>query len=412
MQVALALTFKASKKEPLAELLERVNAAFRTAAVETPVVRFLLADAATPPNIRGLTPPGRVSAVDRVLKRWPTWSGFFSNASSPSGSPIRQPSNYRQDAAQAPLAQLLEIARGVPKSFPFRIARVVFDAPEFGREYVAADVDNAVGTARAWTGLMVTDSWWVNGRERSLIGQAIVEIERGLTSRPLLPDRVNTIAAALGKFKTEQVILPAPRAATTAPPVEGTSTISVRTQLVEAQLTPVVRAAIAEVIERHRAGFGSMVARAHLPHELASCAVTIKEREGPDEPTGPKKPMLQKAFKPLGYDVNGGVGTFTLRRRTPRNLTVEIYLDVGSWSSALTGGYRVIGLGFRASLPLVVSPHDTSLHGFPILGAQHWREMVENLAALVSEIDRTFPAEIEAAALLPRHENKIGEGQA
>ena len=60
---------------------------------------------------------------------------------------------------------------------------------------------------------------------------------------------------------------------------------------------------------------------------------------GAGEPTGPKKPILVGAFKPMGYDCRGGSGTFTLRRRTPGNLTVEVEVDVGTWSSNLTATF-------------------------------------------------------------------------
>jgi hypothetical protein len=35
----------------------------------------------------------------------------------------------------------------------------------------------------------------------------------------------------------------------------------------------------------------------------------------------------------MGYDCRGESGTFPLRRRTPADLTVELLLDVGTWSS-------------------------------------------------------------------------------
>ncbi len=43
-----------------------------------------------------------------------------------------------------------------------------------------------------------------------------------------------------------------------------------------------------------------------------------------------KKPVLERAFEPLGYTCQGDTGTFSLRRRTGGNLVVELALDVAS----------------------------------------------------------------------------------
>ena len=397
MRVLLSLTFKASKKEPLAELLERANAAFVGAGVVEPTVRFLLADAAAPPNVQGISLPRRVSAIDRVLKRWPEMAAFLAATTpGPLGHRVRTLSNIEQGATQVPFARLVEIARGVPRSFPFHMVRFVFSAPEFGLEPAALPPGLRPGTAPVVPGLMITDNWWVNGRERALTGHVLVEAAATSASLPRLPDAVAAVAAALGKFKTEQKVLPTQPIETAPPPIAGVVPFPARPM--ESQLTPEVAANIAAVIERHRANFASTVARARLPHDFPSVEVAIGARTTAVEPTGPKKPALQSAFKPLGYSVTGDTGTFTLRRKTSANLTVEVWLDVGTWSRKLSGGYRVIGLGFRAPHWLTLSRHDMQLRSYPILGAEHWQKMVENLAALVSEIDRSFPVEIEAAA--------------
>jgi len=114
--------------------------------------------------------------------------------------------------------------------------------------------------------------------------------------------------------------------------------------------------------------------------------------------TGPKKPVLVRAFKPLGYDCQAASGTFTLRRRTPGNLTVEISLDVGTWSRSLTAFFKVQGLGFPALLPLPPSRRAAGGGQYPIGDADRWQQLVDNLAALVTELDRSFVPAIEAAS--------------
>ena len=56
-----------------------------------------------------------------------------------------------------------------------------------------------------------------------------------------------------------------------------------------------------------------------------------------------------------------------------------------------------MGLGFKARLPLGVSKH--SIGGqYKIGNAEHWQKLVDNLAALVAELDRSFVPAIETAA--------------
>lgn len=67
MRVALHIAFVASKKEPFAEMLDRVHQAFLAASLGEHTIRFTFSDAPL---------PGFVSSVDRVLKRHPEMKGF------------------------------------------------------------------------------------------------------------------------------------------------------------------------------------------------------------------------------------------------------------------------------------------------------------------------------------------------
>jgi hypothetical protein len=102
-------------------------------------------------------------------------------------------------------------------------------------------------------------------------------------------------------------------------------------------------------------------------------------------------------FKPLGYTCRGKSGSFTLRRRTAANLTVELHLDVGTWSHRVLAMFRVWGLGFKGLLALPVSVNTMAAAQYPIGDAARWEKIVENLGALVRELDRSLVPEIEAA---------------
>jgi hypothetical protein len=55
------------------------------------------------------------------------------------------------------------------------------------------------------------------------------------------------------------------------------------------------------------------------------------------------------------------------------------------------------GVGFRASLPVLVASQN-AVGQYPVGDATQWQKIVENLAAMVRELDRTLVPEIEKAA--------------
>lgn len=77
--------------------------------------------------------------------------------------------------------------------------------------------------------------------------------------------------------------------------------------------------------------------------------------------------------------------------------------DAARPTGAVAPGYRVriAGIVERAVSPMTCRrPSNCTRAGrqYPILGADQWRQLVENLAALDAELDRTFVPEVEAAA--------------
>jgi len=109
------------------------------------------------------------------------------------------------------------------------------------------------------------------------------------------------------------------------------------------------------------------------------------------------KPTLVEVFAPRGFDCKGRSGTFTLQRRAPGNNVVEIDLDVGTWGRSLIAFFRVRGPGFNVALEMPVAAGEGARQ-YPIGDAESWRRIVDNLAAVADELQRTFVGEIEAAA--------------
>jgi hypothetical protein len=374
MHLALLTTFAASRKEPLAEVLERVHAALIAAGFGEPQVQFVLADSPI---------EGGVSSVDRVLKRFPVLAPFARNrVPSPliaSGTKvITNSASAGVTTDQVDFAILLEIARGVPRSFPFHHLTIHFFAPAFS----AASAMPLMQVGHS-PGVAVKDSWWVNGRNRSVTALTIVEADPSARKLPALPESIALVLAACGKVKktiqAPLVIGPAAQR----PSIDTAS--------------PEKAAAIRAIVHDYRTRMTDVLDRANPPHDLPPNA----EAAALGVTSGPKKPGLVRAFTPMGYDCRSeSAGSFTLRRRTPGNLTAEIYLDVGTWSNSVTAIFRIHGLiegiGFKGTLLMPVARRAMSGAQYPIGDAERWQKIVENLAATVAELDRTFVPEIEA----------------
>jgi hypothetical protein len=413
MQVAVFTTFAASRKEPLADMIGRVHAAFLAAGFGEPCVRFTLIDApgsAEGSAIAALTGIKRVSSVERVLKRWPQFEKFAraATAAAGSGAVTRVISNLTDTGAveTVDFAILRDIAQGVPRSFPFHAITLLFSAPGFsgGPEFPAAPDRQTLGMLmRAGVdigagnptlpGVSIKDSWWINGRQRYMAAMRVVEADPAAKRLPPPPAPIAAVFAACGKSrKTVQV--PIASVAATPQPAGAARLDASETSEAIRSVVGGYRARIPELLEK-------------LPHDLPHQV----EHETPSPAmttSGPKKPELVRAFAPMGYDCRGETGTFTLRRRTPGNLTVKLTLDVGTWSNSLMAFMQVQGLlkgrSFKATLNLPPSRqaargvvHDVEVAGqFPIGGPDRWRQIVDNLAALVAELDRSFVPAVEA----------------
>jgi hypothetical protein len=259
---------------------------------------------------------------------------FLATNSPMKGLPeVRRFSNTVSGEAAA-FSSIQAIAAGIPRAFPFHNATIHFHAPVFG-EFVPGV--SAIGDALA--GVTVSDSWWVNGRNRSLFAVTIVEADPGSKKLPTIPEPVAAVIAACGNTKgTVQVPLT---------PAEPQS------QLSPASASPEAVAAVRRIVAEYRGRLKEIVERAAPPHDLPPIAELL--RDSLWIASGSRRPALEQAFKPLGYTCRGESGTFSLRRKTQANLTAQLYLDVGTWSRHVTAIFQILGVGFKASMTIPVA---------------------------------------------------------
>jgi hypothetical protein len=346
MRVALLTTFAASRKEPLAAMMDRVHQGFLNAGLQ-PFVRFNFTDG-------GVV---SFSSVDRVLKRHPELARFVTEASPAPHLKIpgaRRLSNapLSQGANEAiPYPTLQAIAAGVPRSFPFHHLAIHFYSPEFGEPVAMGAVAPGVGAGMMAmgviapgmiAGILMSDNWWVNARQRSLTSCRFTEVEPGAKKLPEPTGPLATVLAACGEArKTIQAPLPG----TLGPgPLPG---VRLPTGAVIPSANPEVLGAVKAIQVKYRDSMPEIVARAHLPHDLPDHAEMSRLARGMN--SGPKKPALEQVFKPMGYRVSGGtgsvMGSFHLRRRTAANLTLELSLETGTWAHYVMAMFMVYRLG-------------------------------------------------------------------
>jgi hypothetical protein len=261
------------------------------------------------------------------------------------------------------------LADGVPRSLPFNVVNVHFGHPHFGKAIFPMGLSPQ-------TGIAIGDGWWINGRMRSLSAFYAVDAEATSKKLPDPPPAIAAILAGLGKPKrTAQFVAPTSDA-------DGPS-------------VPQEIARISPIVVKYRNDMKALVERIGLPHDLPAAADARLSSRGA---SGPLKPTLVEAFKPRGYTCRGESGTFTLRRRTAANHVVDVELDVGTWSRSLTLMFHVRGPGFNATLMPPVTTRGPAAPQYPIGDTANWKQIVENVAAIVDELERTFVAEIDAAA--------------
>jgi hypothetical protein len=282
------------------------------------------------------------------------------------------------------------IAGGVPRSFPFHNIAIHFYSPEFGEL-----IPVATRSPEMMSGILLSDNWWVNGRTRSLSACALVEADPAGKKLPSPPVAVTAVLAECGKARrTVQAPLLNVTGEAAAGPVPG-----VRMPMggVIASANPEAARAVQAITAEYRARLQEIVERAAMPHLLPSPGAEAYRDAGLGVTAGPKKPVLDRVFKPMGYTCRGESGTFILRRRTAANLTVELQLDVGTWGHSVLAMFRVWGLGFKGVLLIPASANTLAGVQYPIGDADRWQKIVENLGSMVRELDRSLVPAIEAA---------------
>jgi hypothetical protein len=355
MDVLIQHEYRAGKKEPFGVLLRRLHDALVTAPLPLSY-EFGFADSPV---------GGGVSAVDRAVKKFPQLATLVQTASVPGMSGYAYKSITGADS-DLPFTTLSDLSDGLPRSLPFHSARVRYGGPAFG-----------VGPPLVPTGIDACDSWWVNGRQRSLLANFVLDVAESARVLPAPPGALGVFLASLGK------------------PVRTNRIPMISTNPAQPDRPAPDRSVLLEITRKYRTKLAGLIAEARMPYQLPARMEALTA--GGNHDRHPLKPTLERHFSPLGYSCKGGVGTFTLRRRTAANHVVEVDLDVGTWSHLVLACFRVHVPGYCCAVPMPVAP---GVDGgqYPIGDAARWEKIVANLAALAAHLERQIVPEIDAAA--------------
>ena len=92
-----------------------------------------------------------------------------------------------------PFATLYAIASGVRRSFPFHSIAIHFHSAEFGEL-----IPTTTTSPEMMSGILLSDNWWVNGRNRSLSACMLVDADPASKKLPSPPAVMAAVLAQCG----------------------------------------------------------------------------------------------------------------------------------------------------------------------------------------------------------------------
>jgi len=190
MHVAVQLEFKADRREPLGDMLRRIAAQFEQAGLGV----------TTSATFSDGMVASKTSAIDRALKKYPHLAAFLRD-----DAPLPNMPAMRRLTSQGTLPFAMEdviaLADGMPRSLPFHAVIVQFRHADFD-----GTSPEALRPAPAF-GVIVHDSWWVNGRTRNLSAAYSVDVDGAAKKLPDPPASLRPVLDAFGKPRNRRQLV-------------------------------------------------------------------------------------------------------------------------------------------------------------------------------------------------------------
>lgn len=371
MEILRSYQFREVKAPAAAELFETLLDVVGPAAAAR--ARFVMEDQG-----RG------ASAVDRAVKRHATLAPFRLLAS-PSYQPEALPFLSNVEGHRGPgvptefvsTETLLALVRGVPRTYPFRVAEVLFTEHAPAQSAVPA----ALPGIAPWVVLGRPISYWAfnigwsPGGYRAFV-HATLSLGKSEEIRTKLPELEPDVIRGLARFGKPKTSLLVRRTPEEQPVFE--------------QSCGALRVLREQWLERSKREMSTLA----LPHDLPVEGTGVQY-----EPLKlPHKAQLIETFKPRGYryeSSESGNGWYSLSKRTSQRNRLSLSFDLGATWRHFSGGLEIRGISGRCYAPLPAHPRQYD-ESYDIGSDEAFRQVIENVAVLVDHLERTFVPEAEA----------------
>lgn len=274
-----------------------------------------------------------------------------------------------------------EIFNGIPRSYPFHEAVVVFDQINWMKCGIGPAIPLVQIPGKkpyVWLGgylspsIILKSNWWVNGRENSLL--ATIEVQPPEPSQEKLTElgkNVLDILNKLGKIKRTELV---------AVPDEA-----------EAIFLHDVRNRAETVISTIKDNYNNIFSQVDLPYELPN----PKSLNGTFDPLSPKT-VINKYFKAEGYKdySNKSVrGCYFLAKRTAMNNQICLQFDFAPMARMLSSTMQVKGPLWKWGITINFSPHCATQ--FPIDSEEILDKVIANAVKIVKYMEQTMVPRLE-----------------
>lgn len=342
--------------------------------------------------------------LDRMVKEFPLLDQFRSSDASSLMTPGARLTNLALDADSNRLKPpmratdelldgLANVCRGVPRRFPVQHLSIIFAELQWGDGWLSVVPEQYVvsndrmppmfaAMQRFTSSITYSNMWWVSGRKQSLDIKLVGAPLSENANAPAVPARALELVGRFAKINSKSfTLLPLNPSAHFAPETTPFSEEKVREC---ASLTASAKTALAE-----------RIANQQLPFALAA---NLQEQIAAARETGvPKKEILAKALKPLGYKHSGklgGQGVIGFEKTTKNHTRLTLEFDFGTWLPRFdVPTLQIAGASWGQ---LINVPFCEGIGSFAIVTRTDFEQAAANVASQLEELERSYIPALES----------------
>jgi hypothetical protein len=350
---------------------------------------------------------GRVSSVKRVLKNYPELVEYefdgreivdkktdfimYSKGLSNFSKQYWREYNPNNINKSVPFYKLHEIAKKIPRAYPFHTAIFIFDRINwFLTDHELSQPTLRIGprefplSTYLSNAIIFYSNWWISGRDLGLMAAVEIPVpEKNASSLPPLDEGIKKSVELIGKIRVEEIV-----AAPSEDEMKVLHHLEPRALEIVKQYNSIER----EFKER-------LLESISIPHILPDQFKINGDNKGS------RKTAIMNVFKPRGYSYLSklsGQGIYTLVKRTKSNHQIKLLFDSGKYNCGLacTMVLEAPFWEYRVALPLPYKDDKTgsmttTIALYPLPDEETLKMVVNNFAVVVDYMEKTFVKEME-----------------